>query len=61
MVIDDISYELELSNDLAFLLLGFNVSLWKRCVVDLTSFLPLYGLTIKEELTYKEVTFNILY
>ncbi|WMV07932.1 hypothetical protein MTR67_001317 [Solanum verrucosum] len=53
--IGKVSYELELSNDLASIHAVFHVSLLKKCVGDPTSNVPLKGLGVKENLSYKEV------
>ncbi|WMV30137.1 hypothetical protein MTR67_023522 [Solanum verrucosum] len=61
MCFGKVSYELNLPNDLASVLLVFHVSLLKKCVGDPTSIVSLGGLGVKENLSYKEVPVEILH
>ncbi|WMV09443.1 hypothetical protein MTR67_002828 [Solanum verrucosum] len=58
--IHKVAYELELPNDSASVHPVFYVSLLKICVGDPTSIIPLEGLGVKENLSYEEVSIEIL-
>ncbi|WMV55115.1 hypothetical protein MTR67_048500 [Solanum verrucosum] len=53
------SYELDLPNNLASVHPIFHVSLFKKCVSDLTSIVPLESLGIKDSLSYEEFLVGI--
>ncbi|WMV29943.1 hypothetical protein MTR67_023328 [Solanum verrucosum] len=55
-----IAYELELPNEYVSVHLVFHVSWLKICVGDLTTIVPLESLRVKESLSYKEVSVEIL-
>ncbi|WMV32950.1 hypothetical protein MTR67_026335 [Solanum verrucosum] len=55
-----VAYELELPNDLASVHPVFHVSLLKKCVGDPTSILPLDSIGIKDSISYKGVSVEIL-
>lgn len=57
--IDNASYELELSNDLALVNPIFHVSLLKKCVGYLISIIPLEDLGIKVNISYEEAMIEI--
>ncbi|WMV19427.1 hypothetical protein MTR67_012812 [Solanum verrucosum] len=59
--IGKIAKELELTNDLAPVHPVFHLSLLKKCVGDLTSIVPLEGLGVKENLSYDDVSVEILH
>ncbi|WMV50786.1 hypothetical protein MTR67_044171 [Solanum verrucosum] len=54
-----VSYEHDLPNDLISVHPVFYVSLFKKCLGDLTSIVPLDGLGFKENLSYEEVLVKI--
>ncbi|WMV58399.1 hypothetical protein MTR67_051784 [Solanum verrucosum] len=54
-----VANELNLSSDIASLHQGFHVSLFKKCIDDPTSIVPLDNLGIKECVSYKEVLVEI--
>ena len=56
----EVSYELELNTELAFVHLVFDVSMLKKCLGDPTSILPIDGLGVGEDLFYEEVPAKIL-
>ncbi|WMV58958.1 hypothetical protein MTR67_052343, partial [Solanum verrucosum] len=55
-----VAYELEFPNDLPSVHLVFHVFLLKKCVVDPTSIVPLDVLGVKENLSYEEVSIEML-
>ncbi|WMV50038.1 hypothetical protein MTR67_043423 [Solanum verrucosum] len=55
-----VAYEIDLSSDLALVHPIFDVSLFKKCVGDQTSIVPLGGLGVKENLSYEQVPIEIL-
>ncbi|WMV41043.1 hypothetical protein MTR67_034428 [Solanum verrucosum] len=55
-----VAYELDLTNDLASVHPTFHVSRLKKCVGYRTSIVPLKGLEVKENLSYREVLIEIL-
>ncbi|KAK4707065.1 hypothetical protein R3W88_033363 [Solanum pinnatisectum] len=55
-----VAYELDLPNELASVHPIFHVSIFKKCVGDPTSIVPLEGLEVKENLSYEEVPIEIL-
>ncbi|WMV09851.1 hypothetical protein MTR67_003236 [Solanum verrucosum] len=59
--IGKVTYELDLPNDLASVHRVFHFSLLKKCVGDPTSIVPLEGLGVNENLSYEEVSDEILY
>ncbi|WMV25164.1 hypothetical protein MTR67_018549 [Solanum verrucosum] len=58
--IGKVAYELELPNELASVHPVFQVSLLKKCVSDPTLIVPLEDLGVKENLSYEEVSVEIL-
>ncbi|WMV18592.1 hypothetical protein MTR67_011977 [Solanum verrucosum] len=58
--IGKVSYELDLSNELALVHPIFHVSMLKNFIVDPVSIIPLEGLGVDESLSYKEVSVEIL-
>ncbi|WMV50926.1 hypothetical protein MTR67_044311 [Solanum verrucosum] len=59
--IGKVAYELDLPNDLASVHPVFHVSLLKECVGDLTFIVPLKGLRVNENISYEEVSVEILH
>ena len=57
----NVSYELKLPNDLAFVPPVFHVSMLKRCLFYPSSILLFEGLGVDENLSYKEVPINIFH
>ncbi|WMV41924.1 hypothetical protein MTR67_035309 [Solanum verrucosum] len=55
-----VAYELELPNELTSVHPVFHVSMLKKCVGDPTSIVPLEGLGVDENLSYEEVSVEIL-
>ena len=55
-----VSYELKLLIELSPIHLVFNVSMLKNCIGDPVSILPLEGLEVDANLSYEEVTIDIL-
>ncbi|WMV32888.1 hypothetical protein MTR67_026273 [Solanum verrucosum] len=55
-----VAYELELPNELASEHLVFHVSMLKKCVGDPTSIILLERLEFKENVSYEEVSVEIL-
>ncbi|WMV50642.1 hypothetical protein MTR67_044027 [Solanum verrucosum] len=55
-----VAYELELSIELASMHPIFHVFMLKKCLEDPTSIVPLEGLGVKENLSYEEVSVEIL-
>ncbi|WMV32426.1 hypothetical protein MTR67_025811 [Solanum verrucosum] len=55
-----VTYELYLPNELASLHQVFHVSMLKKCVGDPTSIVSLEGLGVNENLSYEEVSIEIL-
>ncbi|WMV42078.1 hypothetical protein MTR67_035463 [Solanum verrucosum] len=55
-----VTYELEFHNELASVHSIFHVSFLKKCVVDMTSIVPLEGLGVRENISYEEVSVEIL-
>ncbi|WMV33125.1 hypothetical protein MTR67_026510 [Solanum verrucosum] len=58
--IGTVVYELELPNELPLVHPVFHVSLFKKCVGDLTSIVPKEVLGVKENIDYEEVPVEIL-
>ena len=56
----EVSYELALPTELAFVHLVFHVSMMKKCLGDPTSILAIDGLGVGEDLSYEEVPAEIL-
>ncbi|WMV18848.1 hypothetical protein MTR67_012233 [Solanum verrucosum] len=55
-----VAYELDFPNELASVHLVFHVSMLKKCVGDPTSIFTLEDLGVKENLSYEEVSIEIL-
>ena len=55
-----VAYELDFLNELASVHPIFHVSMLKKCIGNLTSIVPLEGLGVKENLSYEEVSIEIL-
>ncbi|WMV50062.1 hypothetical protein MTR67_043447, partial [Solanum verrucosum] len=55
-----VAHELDLPSDLASVHPIFQVSLFKKCVVDPTSIVPLEDLGVKENISYEKVPVEIL-
>ena len=53
-------YELKLPNELVLFHSVFNVSMLKKCIDDPESMLPIEGLGVKDNLSYEEVSVQIL-
>ncbi|WMV08821.1 hypothetical protein MTR67_002206 [Solanum verrucosum] len=53
-------YEMELPNELALMHPVFHVSMLKKCVGDLMSIVPLERFGVDENLSYEEVSVEIL-
>ena len=58
--VDNVYYELKLPNDLASVHPVFHVSMFKKCLGDQASILPVEGLGVDENLSYEEVPLEIL-
>ena len=58
--VGNVAYELKLPNDLASIHPVFHVLMLKKCLGDPTSILPVEGLGVGENLSYKEVPVEIL-
>ncbi|XP_069145690.1 uncharacterized protein [Solanum lycopersicum] len=56
----NVDYELKLPNDLASVHPVFHVSMFKKCLGDQASILPVEGLGVDENLSYEEVPLEIL-
>ncbi|WMV50283.1 hypothetical protein MTR67_043668 [Solanum verrucosum] len=55
-----VAYELDLPSELALVHLVFHDSMLKKCIGDPVSILPLEGLGVDENLSYEEVSVEIL-
>ncbi|XP_069150485.1 uncharacterized protein [Solanum lycopersicum] len=55
-----VAYELKLPNELALVHLVFHVSMLKKCIGDPMYILPIEGLGVDENLSYEEVSVEIL-
>ena len=55
-----LAYELELPEELAAVHPVFHISLLKKCVGDPASIVPLKSVEVKDSLSYKDVTVEIL-
>ncbi|KAK4733865.1 hypothetical protein R3W88_008126 [Solanum pinnatisectum] len=55
-----VAYELDFPNELASVHSVFHVSMLKKCVGDPTSIIPLEGLGVDANLSYEEVSVEIL-
>ena len=55
-----VAVELKYSSELALVHPVFHVSMLKKCIDDLESILPIEGLCIKDNLSYEEVSVNVL-
>ena len=58
--VDKVDYKLKLPSELALVHPVFHVSMLKKCIVDPESILPIEGLGVKDNLSYEEVSFQIL-
>lgn len=58
--IGKVSYEHQLSYDLAFVHLVYNASLLKKCLWDPKTIVPLEGIKLKDNHSYEEVPIEIL-
>ncbi|WMV08068.1 hypothetical protein MTR67_001453 [Solanum verrucosum] len=58
--IGKVAYELDFSNDLALVHPVFHISLLKKCVGDPINIVPLENLGVKENLSYEEISVEIL-
>ena len=58
--IGKVAYELKLPSELSSVHLIFHVSMLKKCIGNPESILPIEGLDVKENLSYKEVLVEIL-
>ncbi|XP_049394743.1 uncharacterized protein LOC125859043 [Solanum stenotomum] len=58
--VGNVAYELDLPSELAPVHPVFHVSILRKCIGDLVSILPLEGLGVDENLSYKEVPVEIL-
>ncbi|XP_069154494.1 uncharacterized protein [Solanum lycopersicum] len=58
--VSEVSYELVLPAELDFVHPVFHVSMLKKCLGDPASILPLEGLGVDEDLSYKEEPVEIL-
>ncbi|WMV49642.1 hypothetical protein MTR67_043027 [Solanum verrucosum] len=56
----NVAYELDLPSELAYMHLVLHVPLFKKCIADLTIVVPLESVGVKESLSYKDVTVEIL-
>ena len=54
------SYVLRLTSEFASVNPLFHVSMLKKCIGDTQTILPIEGLCVKENLSYEEVTIEIL-
>ena len=57
--LDKIAYELKLHRELSSVHSAFYVSMLKKCICDLESVLPIYGLGVKYNLSREEVSIQI--
>ncbi|KAK4737356.1 hypothetical protein R3W88_001053 [Solanum pinnatisectum] len=55
-----VAYELDLPNELAPIHPVFHVSMLKKCIGDPVSILPLEGLGVDENLSYEDVSVEIM-
>ncbi|XP_069151983.1 uncharacterized protein [Solanum lycopersicum] len=58
--VGNVANELKIPQELAFVHPVFHVSMFKKCLGDLASILPGYGLGVDENLSYEEVPIAIL-
>ena len=58
--VDKVAYELNLPSELASVHPVFHVSMFKKCIGDPESILPIGGLGVKDKLSYKKVPVQIL-
>ncbi|KAK4723843.1 hypothetical protein R3W88_026622 [Solanum pinnatisectum] len=58
--VDKVAYELDFPNELASVHPVFHVSMLKKCVGDRTTIVSLEGLGVDENLSYEEVSIEIL-
>ena len=58
--VDKVAYELNLPSELASVHPVFHVSMFKKCIGDPESILPIGGLGVKDNLSYEEVSVQIL-
>ena len=58
--IGKVADELELTAELAAVHPVFHISLWKKCVGDPASVVPLESVTVKDSLSYEDVAVEIL-
>ena len=59
--IGSVAYKLKLPIELALGHPVFHVSMLKNCIGDLVSFLPLEGLEVDANLSYEDVSVEILF
>ena len=59
--VGEVAYKLELCAELSSVHPVFHVSMLKKCLGDATSILPVEGLGVGEDLSYKEVHVKILH
>ena len=55
-----VAYELKLPSELASVHPVFHVSMLKKCIGDSKSILPIEGIGVQNNLSYKEVPIEIL-
>ncbi|XP_015057572.1 uncharacterized protein LOC107003815 [Solanum pennellii] len=55
-----VAYELKLPSELASVHPVFHVSMFKKCINDIESILPIEGLGVQENVSYEEVPIEIL-
>ncbi|WMV08208.1 hypothetical protein MTR67_001593 [Solanum verrucosum] len=58
--ISNVSYELELPQELAMVRLVFHISMLKKCIGDPSLILPTESIRIKDNLSYEEIPVQIL-
>lgn len=59
--VDKVAYELTLASELALIHSVFRVSMLKKCIGYPESIVYIEGLDVQENLSYEEVSFEILY
>ena len=55
-----VAYELKLPSDSLWFIPVFHVSMFKKCIGNTESILPIEGLGVKDNLSYEEVPIQIL-
>ncbi|TMW99451.1 hypothetical protein EJD97_002517 [Solanum chilense] len=58
--VEKVLYELKLPSELALVHSVFHVSMYKKCIGDLESILPIEGLGVNDDLFYEKVLVKIV-